>query len=151
MIQFVIEHASLRSMYDLGIPMEVHWTRLVGKSFSKTYDMTKKYYENDYRSFEGVSNTVLHMVIKENYMKMQDGSLHRWLSEGTENFSDNSDLADNMGSTTFRRFFEMGIVTNMDNIGKIKDNLRSDESAVVDNMCKRNLMLMTFISICGCN
>ena len=40
--------------------MEVHRTRLVGKDFSKTYDLTKTYHESDYRSLEGVSNTLPH-------------------------------------------------------------------------------------------
>ena len=75
-------------------------------------------------------------MITENYRKMQDGTLHRWLCKGIENYSDNSDTADNMGSDTFRRFFDMGIVINMNNIGRIKDNLNNNEAAVVDNMCK---------------
>ena len=122
-------------MFDLGFPMEVHGTKLVGKDFSKIYDFTKTYV-SDYGSLKGESNIVLHMVIKENYRKMQDGSLPRWLSKGIENYSDNSAMADNMGSTTFRRFFDMGIVLNMENIGRIKDNLNNNETVVLDNMCK---------------
>ena len=135
-VQFLKEHASLKGFMDLGFPMEVHRTRLVSKDFSKTYDMTKTYHGSDYGSFEGGSNTVSHMVIKENYRKMRDGSLHRWLSKGIENYSDNSAMAENMGSTTFRRFFDMGIVLNMENIGRIKDNLNNNEAVVVDNTCK---------------
>ena len=145
-VQFLKEHASLKSFVDLGFPMEIHRTRLVGKDFSKTYDMTKTYHESDYRSFEGVSNILSHMVIKENYMKMQDGTLHRWICKGIENYSDDSDTADNMGSDTFRRFFEMGIVINMDNIGRIKDNLNNNEAAVVDNMCKSKSDVNRFLS-----
>ena len=135
-VQFLKEHASLKSFVDLAFPMEIHRAIPVGKDFSKIYDMTRMYHERDYRSFEGVSNILSHMVIKENYMKMQDGTLHRWICEGMENYSDDSDTADNMGSDTFRRLFEMGIVINMDNIGRIKDNLNNNEAAVVDNMCK---------------
>ena len=135
-VQFLKEHASLKAFMDLGFHMEVHRTRLVSKDFSKTYDMTKTYHGSYYRNFEGGSNTVAHMVIKENYRKMQDGSLHRWLSKGIENDSDNSNMADNMGSTTFNRFFDMGIVLNTENIGRMKDNLNNNEAVVVDNMCK---------------
>ena len=66
---------------------------------------------------------------------MQDATLHRWLCKGIEGYSDNSNTADNMGSDIFRRLFEIGIVINMDNIGRIKYNLKNKESAVVDNMC----------------
>ena len=148
-VQFLKEHVSLKSFVDLAFPMEVYRTRLVGKDFSKTYDLTKTYHENDYKSFEGVRNTVQQLVIKENYRKMQDGTLHRWLSKGIENHSDNSDTADtvdNMGSDTFRRFFEMGIVMNMSNIGRIKDNLSNNEAAVVDDMCKSRADLNSFLS-----
>ena len=69
-VQFLMEHASLNAFMDLGFPMEVHRTRLVSKDFSKTYDMTKTYHGSYYRNFEGGSNTVAHMVIKENYRKM---------------------------------------------------------------------------------
>ena len=134
-VQFLKEHASLKSFVDLAFPMEVHRTRPVGKDFSKIYDMTRMYHERDYGSLKGGSITVSHMVIKENYRKMQDGTLHRWICEGMENYSDDSDTADNMGSDTHRRLFEMGIVINMDNIGRIKDNLNNNEAAVVDNMC----------------
>ena len=138
-VQFLKEHASLKSFVDLAFPMEIHEAILVGKDFSKTYDMTRMYHERDYRSFEGVSNILSHMMIKENYMKMQSGALHRWICEGMENYSDDSDKADtpdNMGSVILRRLFDMGIVINMDNIGRIKDNLNNNEAVVVDNMCK---------------
>ena len=92
MIQFLMEHALLKSMFDLGFPMEVHRTRLVGKDFSKTYDFTKTYDVSDYVSLKGVSNAMLHMAIKENYMKMQDASLRSWLCKGTDNYSDDSEL-----------------------------------------------------------
>ena len=136
LIQFLKEHASLEGFIDLGFPMERHPAIPMGKDFSKTYNMTRMYHESDYRSFEGVSNILSHMVIKENYMKMQDGTLHRWICEGMENCNDDSDTADNMVSDTFRRLVEIGIAINMDNIGRIKDNLSNDEAAVVDNMCK---------------
>ena len=70
LVKFLIEHSSINVMYYLGFPMEIYRTRLVSKDFSKTYDMTKTYHESDYRSFEGVSNILSHMVIKENYIKM---------------------------------------------------------------------------------
>ena len=146
MIKFVMEHASINNLYDLGLPMEVHRTRLVGKDFSKTYDLTKTYDVSDYRSFEGVNNTLEQLLITENCRKMQDGTLHRWLCKGIENYSDNSDTTDNMGSDTFRRLFDMGIVINMNNFGRIKDNLNNDEAAVVDNMCKSRADVNGFLS-----
>ena len=135
-VQFLKEHVSLKSFLDLAYPMEKHRTGLVGKDFSKIYDITKTYDVGDYGSLKGVSNTLQHLMITENYRKMQDGTLHRWICEGMENYSDNSDAADYMGSDTLRRLFGMGIVINMDNIGRIKDNLNNNEAAVVDNMCK---------------
>ena len=149
-IEFVKEHGSINSIADLIYPMEVHRRRLVGKDFRKTYDMTKAYHESDYRSLEGVSNNLRQLVIKENYTKMQDGTLHRWLYKGIENESDNSETADNMGSETFRRLFDMGIVINMNNIGRIKENLRNNEAAVVDNMCKsRSDLLSQYVLVLG--
>ena len=148
-LQFLKEHASLESFVDLAFPMEVHGAIPVGKDFSKTYDMTRMYHERDYRSFEGVSNILSHMVIKENYMKMQDGTLHRWICEGMENYSDDSDAADSMGSDTFRRLFDMGIVLNMENIGRIKVNLNNNEAVVVDNMCKSRADVNSFLSQYG--
>ena len=77
---------------------------------------------------------------------MQDGTLHRWICEGMENYSDDSDTADNMVSGTFKRLIEIGIVINMDNIGRIKDNLNNDEAAVVDNMCKSKSDVIKILS-----
>ena len=71
MIKFIYEHASLNTFYDLGFHMEVHRTRLLGRDFSKTYDFTKTYHENDYRSPEGVRNTSLLRAITENYRKVR--------------------------------------------------------------------------------
>ena len=117
--------------------MEVDRTGgLVGRDFSKTYDFTKAYDACDYRSLEGVSNTPQQLVTTENYRKMQDGTLHRWLCKGIENHSDNSDTSDNMASDTYRRIVDMDIVINMNNIGIIKGNLSNNEAAVVDNLCK---------------
>jgi hypothetical protein len=82
---------------------------------------------------------------------MQDGTLHRWLCKGLENYCDKSDTADNMGSDIFRRLFEIGIVLNTDNIGRIKDNLKHNESAVVDNICESKSHVNKILSlICGC-
>ena len=129
--EFYLEHVSIRTMCDLLMPMEVK----LGKDFSKTYDLTKTYDVSDYGSLDGVRNTVSHMVIKDNYRKLQDGTLHRWLCEGVENYSDNSGTAENIGSDTYTRLVDMGIVINMNNIGRIKDNLKHNEAAVVDKMC----------------
>ena len=130
--EFYLEHVSIRTMCDLLMPMEVK----LGKDFSKTYDLTKTYDVSDYGSLDGVRNTVSHMVIKDNYRKLQDGTLHRWLCEGVENYSDNSGTAENIGSDTYTRLVDMGIVINMNNIGRIKDNLKHNEAAVVDKMCE---------------
>ena len=77
--------------------------------------------------------------------KMQDGILHRWLCKGIEKLQ-NSDTADNIGSDTFRRLIEMGIVINMNNIGRIKNNLSNNEAAVVDKMCKSKSDVNRFLS-----
>ena len=130
--EFYLEHVSIRTVCDLLMPMEVK----LGKDFSKTYDLTKTYDVSDYGSLDGVRNTVSHMVIKDNYRKLQDGTLHRWLCEGVENYSDNSGTAENIGSDTYTRLVDMGIVINMNNIGRIKDNLKHNEAAVVDKMCE---------------
>jgi hypothetical protein len=103
--------------------MEPFHTRLAGNDFSMKYDMTKTYHESDsvavrtwieveknYRSLEGVINTVEQRLTTEYYRKMQDGSLNRWLCKGIENYSHNSVLAENMGNDTYRRVFDMGIV-----------------------------------------
>ena len=55
-------------------------------------------------------------------------------------------MADNMGSTTFNRFFDMGIVLNTENIGRMKNNLNNNEAAVVDNMCKSKSNVNRFLS-----
>ena len=51
-----------------------------------------------------------------------------------------------MASGTFRGFCEMGIVINMNNIGKIKDNLNRNEAAVVDNLCESRFRIHAFLS-----
>ena len=42
-IKFLMEHVSIHTVADVTIPMEVFRTRVVGKDFSKTYDLTKTY------------------------------------------------------------------------------------------------------------
>ena len=51
-----------------------------------------------------------------------------------------------MVSDTFRRLIEMGILINMDNIGRIKNDLSNNEAAVVDKMCKSKSNVNRFLS-----
>ena len=134
LLRFGIEHCSIHNMADALVPMEVHPERLLGHDFKKRYDMTKSYC--GYPNVKNGENTLHGVVIKENYKKMENGTLHRWASSKVNSCGEECyDQSSNMGSETYRRMFDMGIVINMESINKIKAGLNRDENAVVDNMC----------------
>ena len=121
--QFIMEHLSIKNLVDAGLPMEVHQIRLV-KDLKKKYDMTKSYQINkSYNSLRRKSDNLQTMVIIENFNKMQNGTLHRWSSSsGDEKYDDSLSI----GSDTYRRIFDMGIIINTQNFDRIKANLKQN-------------------------
>ena len=146
MLQFTVENLSMRNMADLCLPMEAHSTPLREADFSKEYDMAKDYDKDSYISMVGGPKTLQGLVIKENYGKMLDGRLQKWSSSDMDNCDQRKNKRYGMGSETYRKMFDMGIVVNMENVNELKRGLNSNEVAVVDNMCQTKADIDKFLS-----
>ena len=146
-LRFAMEHLSIHNMADVVFPMEVHSERQIGHYFNKRYDMTKTYGACGHQNVTNAKNALQSMVIKENYKKMENGTLNRWESGEVNTDGQGYDKSSNMGSETYRRMFGMGILINLENINKIKSGLNNGEIAVIDNMCSSKADFSEHLSI----